>query len=279
MAIDPSTLGFAGEPVRRKWTKKDAQIYALGVGAGLDDLQFTTDNTKSAPLKCLPTFAVIVGSSGQPFGKLGTFDLAKLVHGGQEIELYGEIPPEGEVETIGRISAIWDKGTSAIVEMTCDSVDTATGKPLMKTVSSLFFRGEGGWGGERGPSNKVEIPERQPDFMSTFKTREDQALIYRLSGDRNPLHSDPAFAAKAGFPRPILHGLCTYGFTGRSLLSHACGGDISRFKSMKGKFSQPVFPGDELTVSVWVDGDRFIFRTHNQHGKVVFDEGVMVAHS
>lgn len=273
MAIDHTVVGYTAEPVRLKWTKKDAIIYALGVGAGTEHLQFTTDNTKSSPQKCFPTFAVIVGSSGQPFTKLGSYELAKLVHGGQEIELLGEIPPEGEVETVSRISAIWDKGTSAIVEMTSESSDTSTGKLLMRTVSSLFFRGEGGWGGERGPSSKMLFPEREPDFVSTYKTRADQALLYRLSGDRNPLHTDPAFAKRAGFERPILHGLCTYGITGRALLEHACGGDVGKFKSFKGKFSKPVYPGDELTVSIWREGTSFVFRTQKQDGTIVFDDG------
>ncbi len=275
MAIDPSAVGFAGEPVRRAWTKKDAIIYALGVGAGLNDLAFTTENTKSAPQKCLPSFAVIVGSGGQPFKRLGSYDLAKLVHGGQEIELLGELPAEGEVETVGKITAIWDKGSAAIVEITCQSSDIATGNPLMRTVSSLFFRGEGGWDGERGPSEKIEMPEREPDFVSIYKTRDDQALIYRLSGDRNPLHSDPEFAQRAGFDRPILHGLCTYGYSARALLEHACGGDVALFGSMKGKFSNPVFPGDELIVSIWKEGSQFLFRTANQAGRTVFDQGVM----
>jgi acyl dehydratase len=274
MAIDHTVVGFTAEPVRKKWTKKDAMIYALGVGAGTESLQFTTDNTKGAAQKCLPTFAVIVGSGGQPFAKLGEYDLAKLVHGGQEIELLADIPPEGEVETVSRISAIWDKGTSAIVEMTSESTDASTGRPLMRTVSSVFFRGEGGWGGDRGPASKVLFPEREADFVSTLKTRDDQALIYRLSGDRNPLHTDPAFAQKAGFARPILHGLCTYGFTGRALLEHACGGDVGKFGAFKGKFSKPVFPGDELTVSIWREANTFVFRTQTQNGTIVFDEGV-----
>ncbi len=143
----------------------------------------------------------------------------------------------------------------------------------MKTRASLFCRGEGGWGGDRGPSVKIEFPEREADHQITYKTREDQALTYRLSGDRNPLHSDPSFAAMGGFEKPILHGLCTWGFTGRALLSALCGGDPSRFKSMNSRFSKIVIPGDELTIFMWVDGNRALFRTANQNGDIVIDQG------
>ena len=138
----------------------------------------------------------------------------------------------------------------------------------------LFCRGEGGWGGDRGPSERLQYPDDEPTHQVTYKIREDQALTYRLSGDRNPLHSDPAFAARGGFEKPILHGLCTYGFTGRALLHSLCGGDPSRFRSMNGRFSKPVIPGDTLTVSMWADGNKALFRTTNQEGAVVIDQGV-----
>ena len=138
---------------------------------------------------------------------------------------------------------------------------------------TLFCRGEGGFGGDRGPSDRIEFPDRAADHEVTYRTREDQALTYRLSGDRNPLHSDPSFAAMGGFDRPILHGLCTYGFTGRALLHTLCASDAGRFRSMNARFSRPVFPGDELIVSMWVDGDTALFRTTNQNGDVVIDQG------
>ena len=134
-----------------------------------------------------------------------------MVHGEQGIELLGEIPPDGEIESVGECSAIWDKGSAAVLEFTSESRNVATGQLLLRTKTSLFCRGEGGWGGDRGPSDKLEFPDRSPDKKITYSTREDQALTYRLSGDRNPLHSDPSFAALGGFDKPILHGLCTYG--------------------------------------------------------------------
>lgn len=272
MPIDPSAVGQTGGPMKRTWDSKDAMLYALGVGAGTDELAFTTENTKDTPQQVLPTFAVIVGMGGIPFDKIGSFNPAMLVHGEQRIELMGPLPVEGEVEITGRVANIWDKGKGAVVEMECESVDKQ-GNVLMRTMMSAFIRGEGGFGGERGPSASFEVPDRAPDHEVTYQTREDQALIYRLSGDRNPLHSDPSFAKLGGFDRPILHGLCTYGFTGRALLHTLCGGDPAKFKSMYGRFSKPVLPGDALTVHMWVDGTECLFQTKNQGGDVVLDQG------
>jgi acyl dehydratase len=275
ISIDPSAVGLTGEPRRRSWTSEDGLLYAVGVGAGTDELAFTTENSRELPQRVLPTFAVIIGGGGSLLDKIGSFDRAMLVHGEEGIELFSEIPPEGEIESVARVVAIWDKGKGAVVELESESKLVASGEPLMKVRMSLFIRGEGGFGGERGPSAAFEAPTRAPDHELTYPTREDQALTYRLSGDRNPLHSDPAFARRAGFDRPILHGLCTYGFTGRALLHTLCAGDPSRFKSMDGRFSKPVMPGDDLTVSMWVAGDTCVFQTRNQHGDVVLDQGRM----
>jgi acyl dehydratase len=273
MPINPSAVGETGDPVKRSWTSKDGLLYAVGVGAGTDELPFTTENTKDTPQLILPTFAVIVGGGGAPFNKIGSFNPAMLVHGEQGIELFDAIPAEGEIESTGRVSAIWDKGKGAVVEMESESTLVSTGKPLLKTRMSAFIRGEGDFGGERGPSVKFEAPTRKPDHEVTYTTRQDQALTYRLSGDRNPLHSDPSFAKMGGFDKPILHGLCTYGFTGRALLHTVCGGDPARFKAMDARFSKPVMPGDSLTICMWVDGNECTFQTKNQDGDVVIDQG------
>jgi acyl dehydratase len=275
MPIDPSAVGATGDPVKRSWDSKDCLLYAVGVGAGTSELTFTTENTKDTPQRVLPTFAVIIGGGGAPLKQAGSFNPAMLVHGEQGIELLDEIPPDGELESTGRIAGVWDKGKGAVIELESESINVATGKPLLKTFTSVFIRGEGGFGGERGPSVKFEVPARGPDHQVVYTTREDQALTYRLSGDRNPLHSDPSFAKMGGFDRPILHGLCTYGFTGRALLHTLCGGDPARFKSMRGRFSKPVIPGDTLTVCMWVDGGECTFQTKNQNGDVVLDQGRM----
>lgn len=274
MPLNPDAVGAQGQPARRSWTSKDALLYAVGVGAGTDELAFTTENTKDTPQRVLPTFAVIIGGGGIPFDKVGSFNPALMVHGEQGIELLDEIPADGEIESVGTCTGVWDKGSAGVLDFECTSTNVATGKPLLKTSMSLFCRGEGGWGGERGPANKVAFPDAPATHEVTYTTREDQALTYRLSGDRNPLHSDPSFAAMGGFDRPILHGLCTWGFTGRALLHTLCDGDPSRFKSMKSRFSKPVIPGDALTVHMWVDGNRALFKTTNQNGDTVIDQGI-----
>jgi acyl dehydratase len=275
MPINPDAVGTVGTPTRRSWNSKDALLYAVGVGAGTDELEFTTENTKDLPQKVLPTFAVIIGGGGAPMDKVGSFNPALMVHGEQGIELLDDIPPDGEIESVGKCTGIWDKGSAAVLEFTSESTDVATGKPLLRTRMTLFCRGEGGWGGERGPSEKIQFPDRAPDHQISYTTREDQALTYRLSGDRNPLHSDPSFSALGGFEIPILHGLCSYGFTGRALLHGPCGGDPSKFGAMNARFSKPVIPGDTLTISMWEDSDRFLFRTTNQHDDVVIDQGTL----
>jgi acyl dehydratase len=218
---------------------------------------------------------VVLGPLGGGWDKLGSFNPAMLVHGEQGITLHREIPVEGELEAYGEITGIYDKGKGAVVVTESTSTLVDTGEPLFTTRMSAFIRGEGGWGGDRGPAGGANAaPERAPDHTVTVQTRSDQALLYRLSGDRNPLHSDPAFAAMGGFDRPILHGLCTYGFTGRALLHELCGSDPARFKGMDARFSSPVMPGEALTVNTWDDGDgAAIFQTCGQDGRVVIDNG------
>ena len=263
-------------PSERSWNSKDALIYAVGVGAGSVDptgfeLEFTTENSKGVQQRVLPTFANIVGMG---VGNIGSFDMAMLVHGGQAIELHREIPVEGRILTTARVVAVYDKGSAAVVVNEATSVDAESGELCITLRNTMFIRGEGGWGGDRGPSGPTNVPpERDPDHVVTYETRLDQALTYRLSGDRNPLHSDPEFAKLAGFERPILHGLCTYGFTGRALLHSLCGSDPAKFKSMDGRFSKPVYPGDTLTTKMWVDGGEALFRTETQNGDIVIDQG------
>ena len=283
MPINPDAVGSKGEPGEHTWRSKDAILYAIGVGAGTSELAFTTENTSDTPQRVLPTMAVVLATGG--FGamaNIGTFNPAMLVHGEQSIELFGEIPVEGTVSTVGEITGIYDKGKGAVVVTESTSTDVATGRVLFKNRMSAFIRGEGGWGGDRGPSGPQNVaPDRAPDHSVTYQTREDQALTYRLSGDRNPLHSDPDVAAMGGFPKPILHGLCTYGFTGRALLHTLCDGDPARFARMDGRFSSPVFPGEALTVNMWVSGEgddgrqQAVFQTLGDDGRVVLDSGLV----
>jgi len=275
MPINPDAVGAKGQPAEHAWGSKDCLLYAIGVGAGTEELAFTTENTSGVDQQVLPTMAVVLGmGGGGAIGGIGTFNPAMLVHGEQAIELHQPIPTEGRVSTVGEVTGIWDKGKGAVIETRSVSTDVATGQPLFTNVSSLFIRGEGGWGGDRGPSGaRNAAPDRAPDHSVTYRTREDQALTYRLSGDRNPLHTDPAFAAMGGFSKPILHGLCTYGFTGRALLHTLCDGDPARFRSMQGRFSSPVYPGEALTVNMWVDGSQAFFQTTATDDRVVIDAG------
>ncbi|MBO0707320.1 MAG: MaoC family dehydratase N-terminal domain-containing protein [Candidatus Dormibacteraeota bacterium] len=276
MPLDHSLIGVESEPAERSWDSTDAILYALGVGAGLGDplgeLEFTTENSEGVEQKVLPTFGVLIARGGARGRRLGDFDPSMLVHAEQELLLYGPLPVRGTGRTTSKVTGIWDKGSGALVATEATAVDAA-GAPLVTTRSSVFIRGEGGFGGERGPSSAWERPAREPDEQVEYTTRPEQALLYRLSGDRNPLHSDPGFARRARFPRPILHGLCTYGFTGRALLHTLCDSDPGRFRSMRARFSHPVFPGETLTVSMWVDGSTARFQTSTDEGGIVVDHG------
>ena len=224
MPLNPDAVGATGDVRTMSWTSKDALLYAVGIGAGQADLQFTTENTRDVQQVVYPAFAVVAGSGttsqgAVAMGKIGSFNWAMLVHGSQAITLHRPIPVEAQATVQDKVVAMYDKGKAAVVVME-NEVKLASGEPLWTSRSSVFIRGEGGWGGDRGPSGPVNEPpaDRAPDHQVTMQTGPDQAFVYRLSGDRNPLHTDPSFAALGGFDRPILHGLCTYGFTGRALL-------------------------------------------------------------
>ncbi len=275
MPINPAAVGTRTEPVEVSWTSKDSLLYAVGVGAGVEELAFTTENTQDVPQRALPTMPVVIGAGRRtsPMAEIGTFNPAMLVHGQQAVTLHRELPPEGSAVVVGEIAAIYDKGKAAVVVV--DTVATGVdGEALYTARSSAFIRGEGGFGGERGPSGPMnEPPAREPDHVVEYETSPDQALVYRLSGDRNPLHSDPAFAAMGGFDRPILHGLCTYGFTGRALLHSLCGSDPARFGHIEGRFSSPVLPGETLRISIWETGAGEAVFTTSVGDRVVLDQG------
>ena len=249
MPINPDAVGSASEPIEASWNSKDALLYAVGIGAGHDDLAFTTENSNDITQLVYPTFPVVVGwGRGSAMGKIGSFNPAMLVHGQQAVTLHRPIPIEGTVTLTSKIIGIYDKGSAAVV--VSETVAVMDGEPLYTNVGSSFMRGEGGWGGERGPSGPKNVPPERPcDQEVTYVTDRDQAFVYRLSGDRNPLHTDPAFAAMGGFDTPILHGLCSYGFTARALLSALCDNDPARFQHIEGRFASPVIPGDALTVT------------------------------
>ena len=287
MSIDPSAVGATADPVERSWGYRDSLLYAVGIGAGAEDpvgseLEFTTNNSKGIEQRTFPTQGVVIGGSGGALGKVGEIDWGRVLHGSQGVTLHQPIPVSGTVVIEESVSGIWDKGEgkNAIIETESKVSLKETHEPLFDLRFSIVVRGSGGFGGEEGnTAPQVHAPDASPDHEVTYQTRTDQALTYRLSGDYNPLHSDPWFATElGGFPKPILHGLCTYGFTGRALLHQLCDGDPSSFKSMDSRFSSPVYPGDSLTVQMWVEGDQAIYRTVAQKDtpeeRVVIDNGL-----
>ena len=274
MPLDPSAVGWESPPRETSWRSDDCLLYALGVGAGPADLAYVTENSLGVEHRALPTMAVVLGQfDDEVWQAMGTFPWAMMVHGGQEVVLHRPIPTEGRIVTTHRLANMWDKGKAAVVEVESNAADAGTAEALFTLRTSLFIRGEGGWGGDRGPSADNPIPDRAPDREVRSRTQPNQGLIYRLSGDRNPLHSDPAFARKAGFEQPILHGLCTYGVTGRALLTALCEDDPDRFGAMSGRFASPVLPGDELLVRMWEIESGAAFQTLQADGTVVFDAG------
>ncbi len=286
MPMNPDAVGTKGEARVWSWDSRDALLYALGVGCGVsdpvgDELQFTTENTAGVDQAVLPTFCVLSGFNARggssAMSSAGKYDARMLVHGEQGIVLHRPIPVAGEISMVDEITGIYDKGKGAVVATKATAVLTSDGQPLFDTTSSVFITGEGDFGGDRGPSVKSNVaPDRAPDHSVTYQTRDDQALLYRLSGDRNPLHSDKQFSDVGGFPKPILHGLCTYGFTGRGLLSALCDNDPTRFNAMEGRFSSPVMPGEALTINMWTgegESGTAIFQTLGGDGRVVLNNG------
>ncbi|UFR04759.1 MaoC family dehydratase N-terminal domain-containing protein [Streptomyces sp. Go40/10] len=256
MPID-AAQALAAEPRSGEisWTRKDVLLYHLGIGAGVpatdpDELRYTLESR----LHVLPSFATVAGA-GSPGVISGLsmpgvdVDLAKVLHGGQTLTLHRPIPVEGTATATSRIAAVYDKGKAAVLVMRTEVRD-ADG-PLWTNDAQIFVRGEGGWGGDRGPSARPEPPAGEPDRVVERHLREDQALLYRLSGDWNPLHADPEFAKPAGFERPILHGLCTYGVTLKAVVDTLLGGDVGRVRSYTARFAGVVYPGETLRIRMW----------------------------
>lgn len=254
MALDPERL-VSRPPIvtRQTLTRRDTILYALGVGE--DGLDFVFEER----LRALPTMAVVMSYPGFIWRDpaLGV-DWKKILHGEQALEIFAPLPVEGEIVGETTIDALIDKGADkgAIAYVTRKISDGA-GKPLATVRASTFLRGDGGFGRNLGtaPASLPGVPDRTPDETITLTTAKNQALIYRLSGDYNPLHIDPEVAAAGGFKAPILHGLCTYGFAGRAILAGLCAGDPSRLKRLDVRFTTPVFPGETLETQIWRTGE------------------------
>ncbi|SDK02314.1 MaoC/PaaZ C-terminal domain-containing protein [Streptomyces indicus] len=236
------------------WDHKDIQLYHLGLGAGIpatdpDELRYTLESK----LQVLPSFATVAGGGMAAAGGLSApgidVNLAAVLHGGQTVTLHRPIPVKGKAVQTSTIPAVYDKGKAAVIVMRSEVADDDG--PLWTCDTQIFVRGEGGFGGERGPSNRLELPDRAPDRTVEKPIREDQALLYRLSGDWNPLHADPEFAKLAGFDKPILHGLCSYGMTLKAVVDSLLDGDVTRVRSYTTRFAGVVFPGETLRIRIW----------------------------
>ncbi|MGA4842318.1 MaoC/PaaZ C-terminal domain-containing protein [Streptomyces sp. G45] len=261
MPID-AAKALAAPPRRAgiRWGHKDVQLYHLGIGAGAnpdkadpatdpDELRYTLESR----LHVLPSFATVAGAGMGMMSGLSApgidVDLAAVLHGGQSLALHRPIPASGEATAASRVAAVYDKGKAAVLVLRSDVTDDQG--PLWTSEAQLFVRGEGGFGGERGPSGRLDAPDRPCDRTVERPVRPDQALLYRLSGDWNPLHADPEFAKLAGFDRPILHGLCTYGITLKAVVDTVLGGDVTRVRAYRTRFAGIALPGETLRVGLW----------------------------
>ena len=259
MPIDPSKLGFETDPVEFRYDWRDTVIYALGVGAQPENnLDFLYEG--GGP-KVLPTFATIpTFAAFDALVDAIDCDRVGMVHHSQRLELCKLLAPNGTLTVRGRVAALYDLKRFAMSVFDVEAKDEA-GVLAARGIVTLLLRNDGGFGGDRPPrTTRVAAPDSEPDFEVRDRVPENQALLYRLNGDYNPLHADPTFAANAGFDRPILHGLCTFGYAGRAVLEHVCDGDPARLAALQGQFSSPVFPGDTLITQGWRDGERVVVR-------------------
>jgi acyl dehydratase len=257
MPFDPQKiLNWQFPEIEHSYTERDTILYALGLGCGSDpaepgDLRFVYERG----LLALPTMAVVLAYPGNWLeSDESTADYSRVLHGEQYLALHRPIPPAGTVVGRSRIVDLLDKGKQkgAVLYVERTIFDRASGEPVATMTSAAMLRGDGGFGGKPGPQPAPHrLPDAAPQTAVDLKTHANSALIYRLSGDRNPLHADPKAATAGGFPSPILHGLCTFGVAGRALLKACCGGDPARLRSMQVRFSAPVFPGETIRTEIW----------------------------
>jgi len=282
MPIDPEKALGAELPARPgEWDQDRVILYHLGVGAGARatdprELEYTYEKN----LKVLPSFAVIpvfsaVGGGG-PIPGL-EYNPAMLLHGEQDLELHKVIPTQAKVSTSGRVAAIYDKKKAAVVVLEMATKDES-GDTLFVNRFSMFIRGEGGFGGDPGPKAGNLPPERDPDLVVESPTLPQQALLYRLCGDKNPLHADPEFSKRGGFDVPILHGLCSYGVVCKAVVDHALGGDTAKVARYRVRFAGVVYPGETIVTSMWREGDRIVLqaKTKERDAAVITNAAITV---
>jgi acyl dehydratase len=277
--VTENLLNFPIPDVRQTVTPRDAMFYALSIGLGQDPMdRAELDFVYEKRLKVVPAMAVVLAHPGFWLADPRTgVDAVRLVHGEQTLTLHKPLPVEGEVIGRTRVTGLVDRGAGkgALLYSDREVVDAATAETLATLGQTTFLRGDGGFGGPTGPVKQPHPePDRAPDFAVDLATRPEQALYYRLNADMNPLHSDPDVAEKAGFPRPILHGLCTFGVVCHALLRALCGYDPAHFGQMDLRFSSPVFPGETIRTEVWNEPGGASFRARvTERDKVVVSNG------
>lgn len=266
--VDLSVVGKANEPVTFDYTFSDVVLYALGVGATGADLPLLYEGAPGG-LKVLPSFCVVPAMKAFPH--VGdNIEWSRFLHGEQRFRLHRPLPPEGSLVQSGKVAAIHDKGKGALYRIEIKGA-LADGTPIYEVDWIVFYVGGGGFGGDPGPKARpLEPPEgAEPDFVISDQVAENQAAIYRLSGDLNPLHIDPAAAKRGGFDRPILHGLCTYGFATRAIVNGPLNGAVERLKDFSARFSGPVYCGDSLAIKGWKTDGGYIVQVESPNGVVL----------
>jgi acyl dehydratase len=274
MPLDPSAVGYISPVQDVAWDPSDCLLYALSVGAGEEELAFVTENTDGVTLKTVPSMAAMLCQPPQSiWERLGGFDWAGLVHANQEIVNHRPLPVCGAGRATTEIVEMLDKGSAALVTTRTILRDQADDGVIAIGRSTAFIRGAGGFGGSRGTTVPVITRDRRPDHVIRDASIPGQALLYRINGDRNPLHSSPEFARRAGFSRPILHGLCALGFATRALVQAFCADQPELIESVGARFLRPCYPGDIFTTTIWEADGTVAFETRRTGGDVVLANG------
>ena len=269
-SLGPDAVGIELPATTYEYDDRDVMLYNLGIGA--TELPFVYERN----LKVIPTFAVIPAFPALMGLASGVeVNPVMILHGEQSFTIRKQPATKGKLTTAGKITGVYDKGKGALAILVTETKNDA-GELVFTNQFGVFVRGAGGFGGDRGPEAGNLPPDRAPDKTVSMQTQSNQAMVYRLSGDRNPLHVDPDFAKMAGYDRPILHGLCSFGHVGRAVLAEYCDNDPERFTGMSVRFSGVVFPGDTITTEMWDTGDgKVILQAKTQEGRVVISNGAV----
>ncbi|MEV0705317.1 MaoC/PaaZ C-terminal domain-containing protein [Saccharopolyspora sp. NPDC050389] len=270
MAIDLDEALNARPTTREiSWTRRDVLLYHLSLGAGARaDTEPELPYTYEAGLQVLPTFAMVAGQGISAGDRAAPglalpgidIDLRKILHAGQALRVHRQLPASGTATVTSRVADVWDKGKAAVIVLESTAAD-GDGAALWTTTMQIWARGEGGFGGKPGPDVAAALPEREPDVVLESPTTPAQALIYRLNGDMNPLHADPDFARAAGFDRPILHGLASYGLVAKAIVDGLLDGDAARLRAFAVRFAGSLLPGETIRTAVWRDGGQLVLRS------------------